>query len=123
MFDIFSEPIKLKPFEPVEHDIDGIVASIKERHFKGFLFDSKVLEKINLCIKDALTVGGQMVHNPLNATPLQRMMAVDAKNFEATLPADADKNHIRCETLPWGWRYRDENIQRQFRVFCNKDKG
>lgn len=52
-------------------------------------------------------------------TDLDKKIAEDAILFEEHLGVHPERED--CTTLPWGWRYTSQTIQKQFREYCNRD--
>lgn len=79
-------------------------------------------QAVRNCIKEAL--GITVITNLLEMSnhPAAKSIAKDAVEFEKTLPPGTDTTYIQASWMPWGWAYKDEELQKQFRTFCSKGK-
>lgn len=79
-------------------------------------------EAVRNCIKSAVARTELKYQLEEPQTPVAKAIAKDAENFEKDLPEGTDVTRVKASWMPWGWVYKDEELQKKFRTFCSGGK-
>lgn len=78
----------------------------------------RVQAGIRCCIKEAAVKGGIAALAPNVMSPVVTAIANDAVAFEATLDDSVDKTRVSSNSHSWGWCYKSDVLQLEFRTYC-----
>lgn len=78
----------------------------------------RVQAGIRCCIKVAASMEATPLEQPSTMSPVAKAIANDAIAFEATLADGVDKTRVSSNSYSWGWRYKSDALQLEFRTYC-----
>ena len=107
-----------------KHDevIDELIATHFPRAVYANMTDRQK-ECVRSCVDAALISGGIQAISGGENNHLVHVMAKDAREFEKTLDGVTNTRRVPSSVYPWGWHYEDDDVQRKFREFCQRNKG
>ena len=104
---------------------DEEVQNLIDAHFPSAIF-TNMTERQKECVRSAIvcaiTVGAAKSMVSGENSHLAMIMAKEVVEFEKTVDSATNLTRTLSSAYPWGWHYEDDDVQKKFREFCQRNK-